>query len=195
MPLLHREARGERLRACYDAALRRRGYLEAEIEFVLARTSPSDLALIWAADTRVSRGSFPGWRPGGNRHFLQSLRMARELMGPRPSFTSCHGCGRMAFRDRSFDLTPASRTGSAPSAPTGGPLPGAVRVTGRGTVLFSSYSSASAGPAGVVRGQAKGLIGPIDFDATGTVYRVQGRFPVRHLGGASRAGGRLGLAP
>ena len=36
----------ERLRACYDLAPpRTKAYLEAEIEFVLARTTPSMLAL------------------------------------------------------------------------------------------------------------------------------------------------------
>ena len=36
----------ERLRACYDLALpRTKAYLEAEIEFVLAKTTPSTLAL------------------------------------------------------------------------------------------------------------------------------------------------------
>jgi SAM-dependent methyltransferase len=197
---------GERLRACYDAAPpAARAYLEAEIEFVLARTSPSDSALeLGCGYGRVLQRLLPRVRAlAGIDTSLQSLGLARVLLGGRPSLhLLAMDAARLAFRDRSFDLTLCIQNGiCAFGADREALFREAVRVTRPGgTILFSSYSErfwpdrlewfeAQA---------ARGLIGPIDFDATGNgVIACKDGFRSGTLGpeGFTALAAALGLEP
>jgi SAM-dependent methyltransferase len=79
---------GERLRACYDLAPpRTKAYLEAEMEFVLAKTTPSMLALeLGCGYGRVLERLLPRVRMAfGTDTSLSSLRMALEYLGRKPS--------------------------------------------------------------------------------------------------------------
>jgi SAM-dependent methyltransferase len=83
----------ERLRACYDLAPpRTKAYLEAEIEFVLARTNSSVLALeLGCGYGRVLERLLPRVRVAfGIDASLSSLSMALEYLGLKPSL--CLAC-------------------------------------------------------------------------------------------------------
>ena len=197
---------GERLRACYEVAPpAARAYLEAEIQFVLARTSPSDLALdLGCGYGRVLQRLLPRVRAlAGIDTSLQSLRMARELMGPRPSLhLLAMDAARMAFRDHSFDLTLCIQNGiSAFGADRVALFREAVRVTRPGgRVLFSSYSDRF-WPDRLEWFEAqaeRGLIGPIDYAATGDgVIACKDGFRSSTVGRGEfgRLSSALGLAP
>ena len=165
----------ERLRACYEVAPpRARAYLEAEIDFVLERTTPSTLALeLGCGYGRVLRRLVPRSRAAvGIDTSLPSLKMAREFVGPSPSLRLlAMDAACMGFRDGSFDLAFCVQNGISAFAVDELTLfREAVRVTRPGgIVLFSSYAErfwqdrlewfeAQA---------AHGLIGPIDREATG----------------------------
>ena len=197
---------GERLRACYEVAPpAARAYLEAEIQFVLARTSPSDSALeLGCGYGRVLRRLLPRVRTlAGVDTSLQSLGTAQEFLGRHPSLhLLAMDAARMAFRDHSFDLTLCIQNGiCAFGADRQALFREAVRVTRPGgTVLFSSYSErfwpdrlewfeAQA---------ARGLIGPIDHAATGNgVIACKDGFRSGTLGpeGFMGLAAALGLAP
>jgi ubiquinone/menaquinone biosynthesis C-methylase UbiE len=99
----------ERLRACYDLAPpSTKAYLEAEIEFVLARTTSSMFALeLGCGYGRVLERLVPRVRMAfGIDTSLSSLRIALEYLGREPSLClACMDSIQMGFRDRAFDLT------------------------------------------------------------------------------------------
>ncbi len=137
----------ERLRTCYDLAPpRTRAYLEAEIEFVLRRTTPSMVALeLGCGYGRVLERLLPAVEVGfGIDTSLASLRMALEFMRGKPSLRlACMDAMYMGFRDRLFDLTICIQNGICAFAVDQQQLfREALRVTrSGGLVLFPSYSA------------------------------------------------------
>jgi len=99
----------ERLRACYDFAPPRiKAYLEAEIEFVLSKTTPSMLALeLGCGYGRVLERLLPRVRMAfGIDTSPSSLCMALEYLGRKPSVRlACMDSVQMGLHDRAFDLT------------------------------------------------------------------------------------------
>ena len=99
----------ERLRACYDLAPpRTKAYLEAEIEFVLAKTTSSMLALeLGCGYGRVLERLLPRVRVAfGIDTSPASLSMALEYLRRKPSLClACMDSIQMGFRDSAFDLT------------------------------------------------------------------------------------------
>jgi SAM-dependent methyltransferase len=137
----------ERLRACYDLAPpRTRAYLEAELEFVLKKTTPSMVALeLGCGYGRVLKRLLPRvYIAFGIDTSLPSLRMALEFVGCKPSLRlACMDASHMGFRDRMFDLTICIQNGICAFAVDQQQLfREALRVTrSGGFVLFSSYSA------------------------------------------------------
>jgi len=107
---------GERLRACYDLApARAKAYLEAEVDFVLQKTSSSMAVVeLGCGYGRVLRRLLPRVRTlVGIDTSFRSLRMAADFLERKNSLhLVAMDATRMAFRDHAFDLTIASRTGS-----------------------------------------------------------------------------------
>ena len=136
----------ERLRACYDIAPSRvKAYLEAEIEFVLARMTTSMLVLeLGCGYGRVLERVVPRVRRGwGIDTSLSSLRMAVEYLGRKPSVClACMDSVQMGFRDHTFDLTVCIQNGVCAFAVDQQQLfREALRVTrSGGLVMFSSYA-------------------------------------------------------
>jgi SAM-dependent methyltransferase len=135
----------QRLRACYDLAPpRTKAYLEAEIEFVLGKTTPSVLALeLGCGYGRVLERLLPSVRAAfGIDTSLSSLCMALEYLGPAPSLClACMDSVQMGFRDRAFDLTICIQNGICAFAVDQQQLfREAIRVTRSGVVMFSSYT-------------------------------------------------------
>jgi len=134
----------ERLRACYDLAPpRTKAYLEAEVEFVLAKTTPSMLALeLGCGYGRVLERLLPRVRKAfGIDTSLSSLCMALEYLGRKPSLV-CMDSVQMGFRDRAFDLTICIQNGICAFAVDRQQLfREAIRVTrSGGLVMFSRYT-------------------------------------------------------
>jgi SAM-dependent methyltransferase len=196
----------ERLRACYALAPPRvRAYLEAEIEFVLARAAPSDVALeLGCGYGRVLERVLPRVkRLAGVDTSRPSLALARESL---PSGAALHllamDASQTGFRDRVFDLTFCVQNGICAFGVD--PLAlfrEAVRITRPGgTVLFSSYAERF-WPDRLewFRAQAvHGLIGPIDEEATGDgviVCRDGLRLATMHPAGFTSLAAALGLEP
>ncbi|HXY10693.1 MAG TPA: class I SAM-dependent methyltransferase [Terriglobales bacterium] len=136
----------ERLRACYDLAPpRTKAYLEAEIEFVLAKTTSSMLALeLGCGYGRVLEQLLPRVRMAcGIDTSLSSLRMSLEYLGRKPSLhLACMNSVQMGLRDRTFDLTICIQNGICAFAVDQQQLlREAIRVTrSGGLVMFSSYA-------------------------------------------------------
>src|SRR5208282_6658948 len=137
----------ERLRACYDLAPpRAKAYLEAEIEFVLAKTTPSMLALeLGCGYGRVLERLLSRVRVAfGIDTSPSSLCMALEYLGRKPSLClACMDSVQMGFRDHAFDLTLCVQNGICAFAVDQQQLfREALRVTrSGGLVLLSSYSA------------------------------------------------------
>jgi len=143
----------ERLRACYDLAPpRTKAYLEAEVEFVLAKTTPSMLALeLGCGYGRVLERLLPRVRVAfGIDTSPSSLCMALEYLGRKPSLClACMDSVEMGFRDRAFDhlhsewhLCLCSRAAAAiPRGDSGDPI----RRAGDVFELHSSILGASTG--------------------------------------------------
>ena len=137
----------ERLRACYDLAPPRiKVYLEAEIEFVLSRTTPSMLTLeLGCGYGRVVKRLLPRVRRAfGIDTSPSSLRMALEYLGRSPSVRlACMNSIQMGLRDRAFDLTICIQNGICAFAVDQRQLiREALRVTrSGGLVMFSSHTS------------------------------------------------------
>jgi 2-polyprenyl-6-hydroxyphenyl methylase/3-demethylubiquinone-9 3-methyltransferase len=135
----------ERLRACYDLAPpRTKAYLEAEIEFVLQKTSSSMVVLeLGCGYGRVLRRLSSRARSlVGIDVSMESLRMAAEFLGRSESiYLAAMDAAQMGFRGQSFDLTICIQNGfSAFGADQKNLFAEAVRVTRPGgMVLFSSY--------------------------------------------------------
>ena len=165
----------ERLRACYDLAPpRTKAYLEAEIEFVLARTTPSMLALeLGCGYGRVLEPLLPRVRVAfGIDTSLSSLSMALEYLGRKPPLClACMDSVQMGFRDRAFDLTICIQNGICAFAVDRQQLlREAMRVTRLGgLVMFSSYTPQfwQHRLEWFEIQSAHHLIGEIDYQATG----------------------------
>jgi len=165
----------ERLRTCYDLAPpRTRAYLEAEIEFVLGRTSPSMVvAELGCGYGRVLERLLPAVHVVvGIDTSLASLRMASEFTRRKPSLRlACMDAIYLGFRDHIFDLTLCVQNGICAFAVDQQQLFGeALRVTrSGGLVLFSSYSAQfwQHRLQWFEIQSAHRLIGEIDYQATG----------------------------
>ena len=142
-----RSLSGERLRRCYELAPPRVvRYLEAEIEFVLARISASSLVLeLGCGYGRVLERLAPAARAVfGIDTSLESLRLARADLRHLPSCSvAVMNAMLLGIPDQRFDLVACIQNGiSAFRVDRGGLLREAIRVTRRGgRVLFSSYSA------------------------------------------------------
>lgn len=165
----------ERLRACYDLAPpRTKAYFEAEIDFVLQKLSHSMVALeLGCGYGRVLRPLLPRVRAAvGIDTSLASLRMALDYVGRTTALSvAAMDAARLGFRDGSFDLTLCVQNGiSAFGVAQRELVAEAVRVTRTGgRVLFSSYSARfwEDRLEWFEVQAAHGLIGAIDFQATG----------------------------
>ena len=165
----------ERLRACYDLAPPRiKSYLEAEIEFVLSKTTSSMLALeLGCGYGRVLERLLPRVRMAcGIDTSLSSLRMALEYLGHKPSVClACMDSVQMGLRDRAFDLTICIQNGICAFAVDQQQLfREAMRVTrSGGLVMFSSYTPQfwKDRLEWFELQSAHHLIGEIDYRATG----------------------------
>ncbi len=165
----------ERLRRCYELAPpRTKAYLDAEIEFVLQKTSSSMIVLeLGCGYGRVlCRLSSQARIVVGIDVSMESLRMAAEFPGRSESIhLAAMDAAQMGFRGQSFDLTICIQNGvSAFGADQKSLFAEAVRVTRPGgTVLFSSYSERFwAERLKWFEIQAEhGLVGEIDYGLTG----------------------------
>jgi SAM-dependent methyltransferase len=165
----------ERLRACYDLAPpRTRAYLEAELEFVSTRTSPTMVLLeLGCGYGRVLRRLLPRVRVAfGIDTSLPSLRMALEFVRRGPSLClACMDAVHLGFRERVFDLRICIQNGICAFAIDQQQLfREALRVTrAGGLVLFSSYSARFWEPRleWFEVQSAHHLIGEIDYEASG----------------------------
>jgi len=165
----------ERLRACYDLApARTKTYLEAEIDFVLARTTSSMLALeLGCGYGRVLQRLLPKVRMAfGIDTSLSSLRMALEYLGHNPSVCLAGMDSiQLGFRDGAFDLTICIQNGICAFAVDQQQLfREAIRVTRSGAlVMFSSYTPQfwEHRLEWFEIQSAHHLIGKIDYQATG----------------------------
>jgi SAM-dependent methyltransferase len=165
----------ERLRACYDLAPPRvKAYLEAEIEFVLAKTTSSMLALeLGCGYGRVLERLLPRVRMAfGIDTSPSSLCMALEYLGRKPSAClACMDAVQMGWRDRAFDLTICVQNGICAFAVDQQELVReAIRVTrSGGVVMFSSYTPQfwEHRLEWFQIQSAHHLIGEIDYHATG----------------------------
>lgn len=164
----------ERLKACYDCAPpRTRQYLEAEIGFVLERTSRRTRVLeMGCGYGRVlARLAENAMVSVGIDTSGPSVAMAREFLGRvRHTHLAVMNAAITGFRDRTFDLTVCIQNGVSAFAVNRSDLfEEAVRVTcSGGTVLFSSYSSRfwKDRLEWFEVQAARGLIGPIDYQKT-----------------------------
>jgi SAM-dependent methyltransferase len=136
----------ERLRACYDLAPpRTKTYLEAEIEFVLVRTTSSMLALeLGCGYGRVLERLLRRVRMVfGIDTSPSSLRMALEYLGRKSALRlACMDAVQMGWRDHAFDLTFCIQNGiCAFTVDQQRLFREGIRVTrSGGLVMFSSYT-------------------------------------------------------
>ena len=165
----------ERLRACYGLAPPRvKAYLEAELDFVLRKTSSSMTVLeLGCGYGRVLRRILPHIHAVvGIDTSFPSLRMARDSLCHNGSLHLAQmDAVQPGFHDRAFDLTICIQNGISAFGVDQQRLFGeAARVTrSGGIVLFSSYSE-SFWPHRLEWFEiqsAHGLIGPIDYQRTG----------------------------
>jgi SAM-dependent methyltransferase len=196
----------ERLRACYDLAPARvKAYLEAEIDYVLHKTSTSMIALeLGCGYGRVLRRLIPHVRTAfGIDTSLSSLRMVWDFVGRSESLRLAQmDALHLGFRDRVFDLTICIQNGiSALGVDKQRLCAEAVRVTrSGGTVLFSSYCE-SFWPERLKWFEvqsAHGLIGDIDYQGTGNgviICRDGFRATTVSADGFRSLAGVLGLTP
>jgi SAM-dependent methyltransferase len=165
----------ERLELCYEIAPPRvQRYLEAEIEFVLDRTTSSDQVLeLGCGYGRVLQRLITKARTVvGIDTSLDSLRLARETVGSNPS---CHLLGmnavQLGFCDRQFGTVMCIQNGlSVFKVNQRQLIKEAVRITrSGGIVLFSSYAERfwEDRLEWFHIQAAHGLIGEIDEEATG----------------------------
>ena len=165
----------ERLRLCYEIAPPRiKQYLEAEIDFVLAKINTSDLILeLGCGYGRVLQKILKKAKTVvGIDNSDASLRLGQEEMGRA---SSCYFLEmdevRLGFKQGQFNVVVCIQNGlSAFRVDQRRLIEEAMRVTrSGGTVLFSSYSERFWNERlGWFRLQSKlGLIGEIDESATG----------------------------
>ncbi|HUT71949.1 MAG TPA: class I SAM-dependent methyltransferase [Desulfatiglandales bacterium] len=165
----------ERLRQCYEIAPpRAQRYLEAEIEFVLNKVTPSAMVLeLGCGYGRVlQRLATRARKVVGIDTSHGSLLLARDMKGNTPL---CHLCQmnavELGFRDREFDMVVCIQNGiSAFKVNQRELIKEAIRVTRPGGIaLFSSYSERfwEARLEWFQIQSERGLIGEIDYDVTG----------------------------
>ncbi len=166
---------GIRLRECYDIAPARvKQYLDAEIQHVLSRTKPADSVLeLGCGYGRVAcEIAGAAKRVVGIDTAPESLELARSLLknGMNCEFLAMDAT-TLSFDDNEFDLVVCIQNGiCAFSADPLVLVKEAIRVAcPGGHVLFSSYSSSFwAHRLEWFELQAeRGLLGEIDYDATG----------------------------
>ncbi len=137
----------EHLRACYDLAPpRTKAYLEAEVDFVLSRTTPfmTVLELGCGYGRVLERLLHRVCVTCGIDTSLPSLRLALGFLGRKPSLRlACMDAIHMGFCDGVFDLTICTQNGICAFGVDQQQLfREALRVTrSGGLVLFSSYSA------------------------------------------------------
>ena len=165
----------ERLRLCYEIAPPRvKRYLNAEIEFVLDRIKPSDLVLeLGCGYGRVLQKLMTKAKTAvGIDTAHDSLLLAREAISDvSHCYLSRMNVGKLGFCGRQFNVVVCIQNGiSAFKVDQRELMKEAMRVTcSGGTVLFSSYSEHFwEDRLEWFRIQSDyGLIGEIDYDATG----------------------------
>jgi SAM-dependent methyltransferase len=196
----------ERLRACYELAPARvKAYLEAEIDYVLRKTSTFTIVLeLGCGYGRILRRLIPHVSTAfGIDTSVSSLRMARDFVGHAESLRLVQmDALHLGFRDCAFDLTICIQNGISAFAVDKQRLCAeAVRVTrSGGTVLFSSYCE-SFWPDRLKWFEiqsAHGLIGAIDYQRTGNgvVVCTDGfRATTVNAAGFLSLTGVLGLTP
>jgi len=166
---------GEGLRQCYEIAPPRvRQYLEAEIRFVLDRLEPADAILeLGCGYGRVAiRLAETAKRVVGIDTSCESLDLARRIAGSgsRCEFLEMNAVD-LAFPAGEFDAVVCVQNGICAFGVDQAQLIGeALRVTRpKGRLLFSTYSQAF-WPHRLAWFEAQaeaGLVGEIDYDATG----------------------------
>lgn len=166
----------DRLRRCYEIAPSRvRRYLEAELGFVAARLAPTDAVLELGCGygrvalelARVVR------RVVGIDTSTDSLELARTLAGPGSTCEFLEmDASALSFGDGEFDAVVCVQNGiCAFGVDPEHLVREAMRVVGPGgQLLFSTYASGF-WPHRLEWFEAQaeaGLIGPLDYDATGS---------------------------
>lgn len=165
----------ERLRQCYEIApARAKRYLEAEIEFVLNKITPSAMVLeLGCGYGRVLQRLAPKARKVvGIDTSYGSLVLARDMNGDTPLYELCQmNAVELGFCDRAFDMVVCIQNGiSAFKVDQRDLIKEAIRVTRSGGIaLFSSYSERfwETRVEWFQIQSEEGLIGEIDYDATG----------------------------
>jgi SAM-dependent methyltransferase len=165
----------ERLRACYDVAPKRtQQYLDAEISHVLDKTSQEMRVLeLGCGYGRVlKRLSSKTSNLFGVDTSLASLKLACEYLSAEPAVClAAMNAVSIGFSSQSFDLTLCIQNGiSAFHIDQVALFREAVRVTRKGGLLLFSSSAPEFWPHRIewFEGQVTyGLIGPIDYGATG----------------------------
>jgi len=166
---------GERLRQCYEVAPPRvKRYLEAEIQFVLSQLRPTDAVLeLGCGYGRVAlRLAESAKRVVGIDTSSESLDLARRIAGPgsRWKFLEMNAL-ELAFPVGEFDAVVCVQNGiCAFGVDQAQLICEALRVTRpKGRLLFSTYSE-EFWPHRLAWFEAQaeaGLVGEIDYDATG----------------------------
>ncbi len=165
----------ERLELCYELASPRiRRYLQAEIDFVLERISADMpvLELGCGYGRILQQLQTKTLRIFGVDTSLASIRMARQILGPRGAAqVAVMDASALGFRTGAFNLTICIQNGICAFGVDRRKLfQEALRVTNSGgRVLFSSYSAGFWQPRleWFEAQAAHGLIGPINHKATG----------------------------
>lgn len=165
----------ERLRQCYEIAPPgAKRYLEAEIEFVLNKMTPSAVVLeLGCGYGRVlQRLARKARKAVGIDTSYGSLVLARDMNGDAPLYELCQmNAVELGFHDREFDMVVCIQNGiSAFKVNQRELIKEAIRVTRPGGIaLFSSYSERfwEARFEWFQIQSEQGLIGEIDYDATG----------------------------
>jgi ubiquinone/menaquinone biosynthesis C-methylase UbiE len=164
----------ERLKRCYEIASPRvRQYLEAEIEFVLAKIRPRDSVLeLGCGYGRVlARLAKKSHRVVGIDTSLASLQLAQdELQGISNCDLAAMDAVQLGFRDKIFDVVVCIQNGiSAFHVNRKDLIRESVRVAkSGGIVLFSSYSAKfwNARLEWFERQSEAGLLGEINYEKT-----------------------------
>jgi ubiquinone/menaquinone biosynthesis C-methylase UbiE len=165
----------ERLRRCYELASPRvRRYLAAELEYVLGRLEPGDVALeLGCGYGRVLDPLAESVRLAvGVDTSFASLALAREELAPYENVRLLqNNAVDLTIRDNAVDVVACVQNGiSAFHVDPGELMAEAVRVAKPGgTVLFSSYAEAfwEERLAWFEAQAAEGLLGEIDYARTG----------------------------
>jgi 2-polyprenyl-6-hydroxyphenyl methylase/3-demethylubiquinone-9 3-methyltransferase len=165
----------DRLKRVYDIASPRvQQYLESEIEFVIDRIKPDDRVLeLGCGYGRVIRDLCdPAGMVFGIDSSVSSVVMAEEYLAGLPNVRlSAMDAGSLGFADDQFDIVVCIQNGiSAFKVDLRDLVAESIRVTRKGgKVLLSSYSDKFWDDRleWFEMQAARGLLGEIDYDATG----------------------------